>query len=206
MVGTLGYVDDWMLEYYAIEQGAIHQNLGLMCAALGVGGFPHFVAYPFIWCQALGFRMEQVPFSRTIGASAATSAVLRLLKRERPVPTPVGLEHNGEVLIKPYCPPYYRTMEAAVLAFIESKYAPRRGIFRDGGDATAWKDGAAVQEGIPRYSDSTIAATIACCEYSYRRYGRIPPRVGPLRTVTAFQAHRLEEDFYERHYRVDALA
>ena len=69
------------------------------------------------------------------------------------VPTPVGLERDSQVLIKPFCPPYYRTMEEAVLAFIDYKYAEARGTFRDGGRATAWKDGAAVQAGIPRYSD-----------------------------------------------------
>jgi hypothetical protein len=38
------------------------QNLGLMTQALGLGGFPHFAAHPFIWFQALGFRMQEIPF------------------------------------------------------------------------------------------------------------------------------------------------
>jgi hypothetical protein len=46
---TVGFVETWMCEFVAIEQGAIHQNLGLMCAALGLGGFPHFAAHPFAW-------------------------------------------------------------------------------------------------------------------------------------------------------------
>jgi hypothetical protein len=40
-----------------------------------------------------------------------------------PVPTPVGLERDGKILIRPFCPPYYRDMEEAVLAFVDYKYA-----------------------------------------------------------------------------------
>ena len=50
--------------------GAIVQNLGLMCQALGLGGFPHFAAHPFGWPQALGFRMEDPRLSRVTGAGA----------------------------------------------------------------------------------------------------------------------------------------
>ena len=31
---TLSFVEAWVCEFVAIEQGAMHQNLGLMCAAL----------------------------------------------------------------------------------------------------------------------------------------------------------------------------
>lgn len=97
-------------------------------------------------------------------------------------------------------------MEEAVLAFVDYKYAKGRGTLRDGGEATAWKDPAAVQAGIPAYSDEAIAATIAHCDYLYRRYGRFPPGSGPFRTVLAFQAHRLDPDFYERFYSPGTLA
>jgi hypothetical protein len=92
-------------------------------------------------------------------------------------------------------------MEAAVLAYVDYKYAQGSGTFRDGGAATAWRDGAAVQTGIPRYSDQTIAATIAYCDYVYRRYGRFPANNGPFRLVLAYQAHHLDQAFYEAFYR-----
>ena len=49
----------------------------------------------------------------------------------------MGLERNGQVLIKPFCPPYYPTMKDAVLAFLESKFAPGKGSFWDGGAIAA---------------------------------------------------------------------
>lgn len=195
---TVSFIETWICEFVAIEQGAIHQNLGLMCAALGLGGFPHFAAHPFIWPLALGFRMESVAFHKLIGLPLGGTTDFQ-------VPTPVGLEQNGNVLLKPLCPPYYRDMEEAVNAFLDYKYAEGRGTFRDGGAATGWKDGGAVQAGIPHYSPRAIAATIAYCRYIYERYGRFPVCGGPFRTVLAFQAHRLDPDFYARFYREEAV-
>lgn len=203
-MATIGFVETWLCEFTAWEEGAMLQNLALMCEALGLGGFPHFAAYPYIWMQTLGFRMIDVPLSRTIGAGPIASRVLRATGRDLPVPTAVGLERDGEVLIKPFCPPYYRTMKEAVLAFVDYKFAPDHGTLRDS-TTTAWHDGAQVQAGIPRPSDQTIAATIAYCDYIYRRYGRFPTNSGPFRTVLAFQAHHLDPAFYDRFYRDDAL-
>jgi hypothetical protein len=203
-VATVGLAESWLHEFAAAEQGAALQNLGLMAAALGLGGFSFFAAHPYAWMQALGFRMQPVPLSRAFGMAAPAAWALRALGRDTPVPTPVGLERNGEVLIRPFCPPYYPTMEAAVLAFVEYKCAEGRGTQHDGGAATAWRDGATIQAGIPRYSDQAIAATVAYCEYIHRRYGRFPS-AGPFRTLLAYQAHRPDSTFYERFYRPDAL-
>jgi hypothetical protein len=97
-------------------------------------------------------------------------------------------------------------MREAVLAFVESKYAEGQGTFRDGGAATAWRDGERVQRGIPSYSDQAIEATIAYCEYIYNRYGRFPVNSGPFRTLLAYQAHHLDLDFYARFYQPAALS
>lgn len=205
-VVTVGFLDTWLAEFAAIEQGAILQNLGLMTQALGLGGFPHFAAHPYAWFQALGFRMADPRFSRTIGAGPLTTTVLRLTGRDIPMPTAVGFEHEGEPLLRPYCPPYHRNMEEAVLAFVDHKFAPGQGTLRDGGEQTGWADGAAVQSAIPRHSDRAIAATIAYCDYLYRRYGRIPTNSGPFRTVLAYQAGDLDQRFYDRFYRPGALS
>jgi hypothetical protein len=73
--------------------------------------------------------MEELRFSRTIGAAFMMTALLRALGRDAAIPSAVGLERDGAELIKPYCPPYYRTMEEAVLAFVDYKYAHCTGTF-----------------------------------------------------------------------------
>jgi hypothetical protein len=202
----VGFLETWLYEFAAVEQGGILQNLALMGEALGMGGFSHFAAHPFVWFQTLGFRMQEIPFSGTIGAGAVTKRLLRALGKELAVPTAVGLERGGQVLIKPLCPPYYRDMEEAVLAFVDRKYAQGTGTFRDGGSTTSWRDGSGVLAGIPPYPDRAIAATVAYCEYVYERYGRFPANSGPFRTVLAHQAHHLDPDIYERFYRPETLS
>jgi hypothetical protein len=199
-IATVSFAESLLWEFAAIEQGGMLQNLGLMAQALGLGGFPWFAAHPYAWQRALGFRMVELPFSRTIGAGPAVRLALRALGRDIAVPTAVGLEVNGAPLIKPFCPPYYRTMEDAVLAFVDYKCAEGRGTQHDGGAHTAWQDGAAVQAGIPRYSDRAIGAAIAYCEYLYQRYGRFPSGSGPFRTTLAYQAAQLDPAFYRRFY------
>lgn len=201
---TVSFLESWLFELAAVELGAVVQNLGLMAQALGLGGFPHFAGHPFGWPQALGFRMEEPKLSRVMAAGPLIKAFLRIGKRDIVVPTAVGLEHGGEVLIKPFCPPYYPTMTAAVRAFLDTKFALGKGSFRDGGAATAWRDPVQVQAGIPEYSSTAIEATISYCVYVFGRYGRFPAACGPFRTLLAYQAHRLDPDFYERFYRPEA--
>ena len=202
---TVGFLESWLFELAAVEQGAIVQNLGLMGQALGLGGFPHFAAHPFGWTQALGFRMEEPRFSRAIAASSLLRLGLKLSGKDIPLPTAVGLEQDGQILIKPYCLPYYSSMKEAVLAFVDTKFALGKGAFRDGGEATAWLDGTRVQAGIPEYPKAAVEATIQYCEYVYARYGRFPAACGPFRTVLAYQAHRLDPDFYDQFYRTERL-
>ena len=203
---TISFMESWLGELAAVELGGVVQNLGLMTQALGIGGFPHFAGHPFGWAQALGFRMEQPSLSRLIAAGPLVRALMKLLKKDIPVPTPVGLEREGEVLIKPYCPPYYPSMKDAVLAMVNSKFAPGTGSFRDGGEATAFLDPQRVLAGIPEYGGAAIDATIAYCEYVFGRYGRFPAASGPFKTVLAYQAHHLDRDFYARFYRPEVVA
>ena len=114
-LATITALETWMCEFCAVELGAILQNLGLIAAALGLGGFPHFAAHPFIWFQALGFRMEPVASSKLMGVSPLTD--------DLPVPVAVGLERDGEVLLKPFCSPYYKDMEEEERAFVAYKFA-----------------------------------------------------------------------------------
>jgi hypothetical protein len=63
-----------------------------------------------------------------------------------------------------------------------------------------------VSQSIPNVSEAAIEATIAYCEYIYRRYKRFPAYLPPFRTVIGFQACHLDVEFYDRFYRPEALS
>ena len=64
--------------------------------------------------------------------------------------------------------------------------AVKRQRLRAGGAVSGFRNGAAVQAGIPPSSDRAIAATIAYTGYLYRRYGRFAAMCGPFRTILAY--------------------
>lgn len=203
-VATIRQVEQFVTEFVTVEQGMMLQNLGLMAQALGLGGYPSFADHEFGWLEALGFRMEKMPASRYLGAGPIVSFGMNLLRKNPSVPYPIGLERDGEVLLKPFCPPYYSSMVDAVRAVVEIKFGTN-GIFRGGLKASAWSDHAGVSSQVPPVTESAIAATIAACEYLWNRYGRFPVYMPPYRTVLGFQAAHLDAEFYDKFYRAEAL-
>jgi hypothetical protein len=203
-VATVHQVEQFVSEFVTVEQGMMLQNLGLTAQALGLGGYPNFACHETGWFQSLGFRMEAMPASRYLGVGWLSSLPIKLLKRDRPVPFPVGLERNGEVLLKPFCPPYYHSMAGAVRAVVEIKYG-KDGIFRGRNQGSAWTNHADVVRQVPACSEAAIAATTAYCEYLWQRYGRFPVHLPPYRTVLSFQACHLDAEFYDRFYQPGAL-
>ncbi|HEV2123008.1 MAG TPA: hypothetical protein VGW38_09560, partial [Chloroflexota bacterium] len=129
---------------------------------------------------------------------------MRLVNRDVSVPYPLGLTVGGVDLVKPFCPPYYRSMEEAVLAWLEFKeknfsQAPLGSTYPG-----TWKHPRDVQAKIPKPSEESVAATIAYCTYVYETYGRFPAHFGPIRTTLAHQAHHLDLEFYDTFYQPGA--
>ncbi len=201
---TVRQVEQFVTEFVTAEQGMMLQNLGLMAQALGLGGYPSFANHEFVWFQSLGFRMEQMPANRYVGAGWLPSLAMKLLNRNPIIPYPVGLERDGEILLKPFCPPYYKSMADAVRAVAEIKFG-KRGIFRSEDQGSAWKNHDIVVKEVPAVSETAIAAATAHCEYLWKRYGRFPVHMPPYRTVLNFQASHLDADFYGQFYRPETL-
>ncbi|HKY09562.1 MAG TPA: hypothetical protein VJQ55_15025, partial [Candidatus Binatia bacterium] len=202
---TVQRLELMVAELVTIEQGMMLQNLGLMAQAIGLGGFPNFAEHEFAWFQALGFRMAEMPASRYLGGNAFASRLMSMFGRDQGIPYPLGLELDGDALLRPHCPPYYANMKEAVRAVIETKYGDR-GLFRAGAEHSAWREPAAIAGAVSEISSAAIDATIAYCEYIYARYGRFPAYIPPFRTVLGFQACHLDTEFYDRFYRPEALS
>jgi len=115
-----------------------------------------------------------------------------------------GLERDGEQLLKPFCPPYYKNMEDAVHALVEWKFGPQ-GVYRGRASNADWKDPDAVGRQISGPSQAAIDATVAYCDYIYKRYSRFPAYAAPYRTVIGYQATVVDPEFYDRFYHPSAL-
>jgi hypothetical protein len=203
---TVQALEASLMEAAAIEQGMLLQNVGLMAQALGLGGYPNFAPHPYSWFQALGFRLLSMPASLFLGAPRWASALAGLLGRDPLVFVPVGLERDGQPLLRAYCPPYYPSMEAAVHAVVERKFGVE-GVFRGAAaQASGWRDPVQAASNIPAPSARAVAATVAYCSYLYRRYGRFPAYAAPFRTVMGYQATRVDVEFYDRFYRPEAVS
>lgn len=201
---TIQQLETLVTEFVTAEAGMMIQNLALMTQAMGLGGFPHWAAHYYGWFKALGFRMREIKASKYLGMGWMQRLFAWLLNRDQPVPLVVGLEGDGRALIKPYCPPYYDSMEEAVHAVVDLKWGPE-GIFRKESDKSAWQNPDDIREEIPPVSEGAVEATIAYCSYLHRRYGRFPAYQPPLRTLLGFQVNHVDIDFYDRFYRPEAV-
>jgi hypothetical protein len=202
---TINAVETALLESMATEHGMILQNLALATEALGLGGFPNFARHENSWFEALGFKMGRMPASRYLGAPKILTTLAGWLRRDPLVTFPLGLERDGSVLLKPYCPPYFPTMDAAVQAFVETKFGAT-GSYRGDAERSSWRAPKNYAPGIPGPNPDAVKAAIAYCHYVYQRYGRFPAYTAPFRTVIGFQVCRLDTDFYDKFYRPEALS
>ncbi|HMB90289.1 MAG TPA: hypothetical protein VKP65_05535, partial [Rhodothermales bacterium] len=201
---TIQRLETLVTEFVTAELGMMIQNLALMTQAMGLGGFPHWAAHYYGWFEALGFRTMDVTASRFLGMSWLGRSLAKVLKRDFLIPYAVGLEADGQPLLKPMCPPNYASMKDAVRATVEMKWG-RQGIFRGGAPAGAWSEPEKISDVAPAASEVAIEATIAYCTYLHQRYGRFPAYQMPLRTLLGFQANHVDVEFYDRFYHPQAL-
>jgi hypothetical protein len=201
---TIQMAETALLESMATEHSMVLQNLSLMAEALGLGGFPNFARHEFSWFQAAGFRMGSMAASRYAGKGRFLSGVARLFANDPVIPYPFGLERDNEVLLRPFCPPYYKSMNEAVRAFVETKFGGK-GNYRGGAKDSAWRDPESCAAKIPGPSAAALDATISYCDYVYKRYGRFPAYSAPFRTVIGFQVCHVDVDFYDLFYSSESI-
>jgi hypothetical protein len=188
-----------LAEAIAVEQGMVLQNLGLAAAALDLAGYANYARHEYSWFQALDFRLVETSASQYGGARPWLSRLLGWLGQDVPYRYPVGLERDGRILLQPFCPPYYPDMAAAVRAFVAFKFGPE-GVYGRRAALSGWPDPQRVTAEITPPDETAVAATIAYCDYIYRRYGRFPAYAAPFRTVIGYQAARPDAEFYRRFY------
>jgi hypothetical protein len=93
-------------------------------------------------------------------------------------------------------------MDAAVDHVLDLRYGAS-GIWTEPGRTLPWR--ADLRPDVPRPGAEAIACTKAWCRYVWNAYGRFPATIDPMLMTVWYQAHHLDVDFYDRHYRREAV-
>ena len=160
------------------------QNIQLVAEAIGLGSVVMTGYIGIIMLQTLGFRYNE--------AKEGSGALLNL--------NPAGLDG----IFESYQPPYYKTMDDAVDAFIEKKFGSGGTFARDCRGKTPFKDWNKVQPGYQVPSKEVIQITKDYCNYIFDTFGRFPATFDTIIMPEWIQVHHLEEDFYDK-YGLDKL-
>ena len=160
------------------EPAAICHNMFLATEALGLGGWMHCGYLSLEVLKLLRFRIE--PSERT----------------EMPG-NPIGLDGVFEAC----CPPYFRSMDAAVDAVLTPK--SRTGPAAPG-PAPFLMPHAEHHAATVGVSQEGIACTKAVCNYIRETYGRFPGSTDAMHLMWFMQVHHIDTDYYDRYFHAGA--
>ena len=166
-----------------VEQAFMCQTMALALQALGLGGWtftgflPHHLLGHAPDHRGLGFRFvtpERSP-------------------RSAPAPAPVGRDGVLEGL----CPPYVGSMDEAVERFLADRAAADA-------DVNLYEHPAEVVPERGGHAEDTREIVTAFLTWVLERHGRFPAFIDPMFVRLVVQAHHLDLEFYDRHYRPGA--
>ncbi|GAG49418.1 unnamed protein product, partial [marine sediment metagenome] len=113
---------------------------------------------------------------------------------------PVGLDG----VFESYQPPYYKTMDDAVDAFMEKRFGSGGILTSNYSGIVPYKDWKKVQPGYLVPSKEVIQIVKDYCNYIFDTFGRFPATLDTIVMPEWLQVHHLDEEFYDK-YGMDKL-
>lgn len=173
-------------EANCMELAFMGHNIVLAEQAMGLGGL--FFNGVNRWSVLGAFAEEGV---RGLGFRFVTDA-------KWTVPNPVGLEGHFEAL----CPPFHSDMHKAVETFVERKFGP--GGAYDPASSGPWKRTEEVKRSVTPYSDEFVECMAEIAQYILDTYGKFPGTVPTIALTGYVQAHHIDTEFYDQHFKPGA--
>ena len=170
-----------MLELNLAPAYMMLENIHLVAGAMGLGSV---VFGGYTGTVMLGVT----PMSKGLGFRSVTG--------KNGKPNPVGLDGVFEA----YCPPYYRSMDEAVDAFVAKKFGSGAPYAADYEGVVPFKDWTKVQPHYHHPSKASLDMVKAFCSYVYETYGRFPATFDTMLVPIWLQVHHLDLDFYKKYY------
>jgi hypothetical protein len=115
-----------------------------------------------------------------------------------PNPNPTGL--TG--VFEGFCPPHFPNMSAAVDAFGERKFGPGGPFHPE--TPGPWKESKKVRGSAQVHGEEFRACVTLQAQYTLDRFGKFPGTVPSILVFIYLQAHHLDLDFYNHHYKPGA--
>lgn len=173
-------------ESLCMELAFMSHNIVLLLQAMGLGGLffsgvdelAVLGAHARDGIRGLGFRFVEDERFRT--------------------PNPVGLDGVYEAL----CPPNVPDMRTAVETFVARKFGPE-GAYAPG-DHGPWRKNGEVRASITPYSDAFVDGMAEVARYMHEKFGKFPGTRSTIVMPGFVQAHHLDTNFYDAHYRPGA--
>jgi hypothetical protein len=166
-----------------LELAFMGHNIVLMLQAIGLGGL-YFNGMDGL--SALG----------AYAGEGVTGLGFTFVEDDRWVtPNPVGLPGLYEAL----CPPNYPDMRSAVEVFVARKFGA--GGAYDPDLPGPWRDSDAVRRSVQPYEPEFIECLTEVANYMYSKYGKFPGTRSTIMLPGFVQAHHLDTDFYDTHYK-----
>jgi hypothetical protein len=178
----LSYVEQVSATEVTVELSCSCYAGALMLQAMGLGGWMYDGINPFSLLGAsgdpevpgLGFRSDMLP--------------------GQPLPHVTGLDG----ILEGHCPPHFKDMRAAVESVVRRKFGAG-GPFNEK-TAGPYKESDAVRGSAMPINDEFIACVATMAQYVQDTFGRFPAKVPAILTLMYLQAHKLDTEFYDKHF------
>ena len=182
----LSYVEQTSHVEVTVELSCACYSGALMLQAMGLGGWMYDGINPFSVLGAsgdpavpgLGFRSELID--------------------GLPLPHVTGLDG----ILEGHCPPHFADMRAAVEAVVRRKFGPG-GPYHEATPGPYRETDAVRRSGVP-INDEFVECVTTMAQYAYDTFGRFPATVPAIFTLMYLQAHRLDTEFYDTHFKPGA--
>jgi hypothetical protein len=179
------------VEQYALTEVTVELSTGcyagvLMLQAMGLGGWMYD-------------GINRYTLLGTSGDPKVPGLGFRFDTDDRwPLPNPTGL--SG--VFEGYCPPHYPDMRAAVEALARRKFGFGGPFHPD--SPGPWKDTPKVRGSAQVYSEEFKECVATMAQYVYDNFGKFPGTVPSIYTHMFLQAHHLDLEFYDFHFKPGA--
>lgn len=179
----MSFVEQMSLTEVAVETSTACYAGALMLQALGLGGWMYH-------------GINQLSVLGASGDPEVPGLGFRFDTDKRwPLPNVTGLPQHFEG----HCPPHFSNMRAAVQSVVDRKFGAG-GPFNPS-TAGPYKDNRRVRAAGQKHDDAFIDCVTVMADYIHTTYGKFPATVPSIFAMMYLQAHQLDTEFYDQHFR-----